>query len=299
MTPKNYILGSGLLGLLARKLLGHSWEIIPYGRSRFYSYNPALNDNFIVRDERLDDFISHLGGKPSYLYKLVYSHHGALHQSPELCDVWLDKIFGHDLPQHLPTLFKQKLTHSIYNIKANILYEQLTNEYMPYIKEAIKNGNPTQITKEDIIFNNKKEPYNRIISTIPLPAFAKLCGYNITLPSKQVWYHHIETNSLDFEGANQVRVVDNYSFFKCSQIAPTRFLFYSIEDIITPGPYFARFMPSFEIIDGTTIERCIPAGNLPDISFAADYRTTMIGASANWDWGLDISSALIRLLKQH
>lgn len=295
----NYILGSGLLALLAKKLLGRDWKIIPYGRSRFYSFNPALDDNYIIRDERLDDFIGHVGGRPTHLYKISYSYQGGLHQSPELCEQWLRRIFGLDLPAHLPPLLRARTVFTVYDIRANVLYENLLNEYMPDIKESLSLGNPVAITPEQIKFSNTTLPYGKIVSTIPFPLLAKLLGKKIELPVKQVWFHHIQTSDLNFEGANQARIVDDYSFFKCSQLSRDRFLFYSFEDIPTPGPYFAQFMRSFDILDGTTIENCIPAGDLPDMSWLHSHNIECVGSSANWDWGLDTASAIIRLLKQH
>jgi len=49
----NIILGSGIIGLLAKLILGQDWKIIPFYRSRYFSFNPALDDNFIIRDEIL------------------------------------------------------------------------------------------------------------------------------------------------------------------------------------------------------------------------------------------------------
>ena len=45
----NYILGSGIVGLTARHILGADWQVVPFYKSRFFSSNPPLDDNFLFK----------------------------------------------------------------------------------------------------------------------------------------------------------------------------------------------------------------------------------------------------------
>ena len=84
----NAILGSGLIGMLARDILGDGWTLIPVGRSRFYSFQPALADNYIAIDETINEYMKRftflplihktafsLGGELTYNKHLVLPHH--------------------------------------------------------------------------------------------------------------------------------------------------------------------------------------------------------------------------------
>ena len=68
----------------------------------FFSFNPALDDNFIIRDEQLDPFIKDLYGKslPVYVYKRAWSIAGQIisDYSSGLCSDWLSKLFGTVIP---------------------------------------------------------------------------------------------------------------------------------------------------------------------------------------------------------
>ena len=44
----NVIFGAGVVGLIARHVLVGNWQIVPFGRSRFFSFNPPLDDNFMI-----------------------------------------------------------------------------------------------------------------------------------------------------------------------------------------------------------------------------------------------------------
>ena len=93
----NYIFGSGVIGLLAKKILGPTYTVVPFYKSRFFSFNPALDDNFIIRDQKLDGLITDISGSCSpILYKRSYSIMGDLKSdyNQEYSMVWLNKIFG-------------------------------------------------------------------------------------------------------------------------------------------------------------------------------------------------------------
>lgn len=297
-----FILGSGIVGMLAKVMLGREWTIIPFGRSRFFSYRPALDDNFIVRDEKIDDFIEHLGGKISFIYKTAYSLGGQLLQyNSELCNAWLGRIFGPDSPPRAPIYLRDHNIFTVYDIKINRLYEQLQSQYSGELKTEFEKGSVTAIGDRYIIRNNQKEEFDQIVSTIPLKALYKLMGTSNGKPIdyKQIWYYHVRTKGLDFEGANQTLVVDDYDFFKCANIADSRYMFYCMRDLQLPGTYFMQFMQEFDLIDGTTIEDALPCGDRPDadMKHLEDKGIFCVGSLAEHDYCADCGSNIMRLLK--
>lgn len=297
---RGIILGSGIVGLLAKEILGDNWTIVPYTRSRFYSFKPALADNFVIRDDRIDDFIQHYGAKPSFIYKTLYSLGGALHTgSQPLTDAWLGKTFGSDVPPHLSAYMRSRDGFFIYDLRINVLYERLQAKYQASLQEQCQKGQPTAIGEHQLTFGDKTVEFDHLVSTIPLNKLLELTRANHQqLPVAQIWYYHIETTDLSFEGANQVLVVDDaLDFFKVSNIAKDRYLFYFLRNTPIPGPYFMQFMQRFEIIDGTTISDALPKGAKPDLTWLDKMGVHCVGAFAEWDSAADVGSSMMRLLK--
>ena len=112
-----------------------------------------------------------------------------------------------------------------------------------------------------------------------------------------VHYLHLFTTDLNFEGANQVMVVDNnIDFYKVVNIAPDRYLFYFLKDIAHPGVYMQTFLKNFEIIDGTMVKRALMLGDKQDCSIYKSESIYPIGGYAEWDHCLDVGSSILRLL---
>ena len=295
---RGIILGSGIVGLLAKEILGSEWTIIPYSRSRFYSFKPALADNFIVRDQRIDDFVLHLGGKPGFIYNTVYSFNGALHKPDDMLNsAWLFKVFGDNPPSQAKACMAAKKSHFIYDLKLNVLYQQLQQKYGGELLENSKKGPITELTKNSVVWAGQRVEFDHLISTVPLYALPTL-EQTPNVSAKPLWYFHIETADLDFEGASQVLVVDDMiDFYKASNIAKGRYLFYFLHDAPLPGPYFSKFMKRFEIIDGTMVPNALPTGERPNLKYLEDLNVHCVGMFAEWDPFLDVGSSLIRILK--
>ena len=135
------------------------------------------------------------------------------------------------------------------------------------------------------------------MSTIPLYALPT-SDQAPNLESRKLWYFHVETTNLDFEGASQVLVVDDrFDFYKVSNIAKNRYLFYFLKDVPVPGPYFNQFIKQFEIIDGTMIVSALPSGERPNLTHLEEMNVHCVGMFAEWDPFLDVGSSLIRILK--
>ena len=300
----NYILGSGLVGLLARHILGPSYKIIPFYRSRFYTFNPALDDNFLVRDKRTDKFIEEInGGKlgPVYMYKKMWSVGGALSSGydKELCYRWLAKIFGYNVPNQSMIYQQNQMDVFVYDLRLNKLYQTLMEMYSEEIKAALAHGTVTAIKDHRIAFNTSITlPYDKIISTIPLNALCKYINKSVDLKARTLHYLHITTEELDFEGANQVLVTDgSFDFYKVTNVAPNRYMIYCHNEMPDPGLYLMQFMRNFDIIDGTSVTEALPIGQPPDVTDIESLGIQCVGGNAQWDWCMDISSCIIKLLR--
>lgn len=299
----NYILGSGIIGLTARHILGADWQVVPFYKSRFFSSNPPLDDNFLCRHERLDYIIDKL--LPSKLvnsifYKRSWSLNGILSTNGDsiVINDWLDKVYGNDVPgQSLPYYLQKDIFQIYNNVRISEIYKALLDLYLPMLKQNSTAGMPTSIKDGYIYFGEERKPYDNIISTIPADVLYGLTGRNSLLKTKDLHYLHLYTEELDFEGANQIMVADrNIEFFKVSNIAPSRYLFYFLNDILHPGIYMQNFLKKFEIIDGTMVKQALTLGNTIDIGILKKENIHPIGSYAVWDPCLDVASCFLRLL---
>lgn len=299
----NIILGSGITGLLSKFILGPEWKVIPFYKSRFFSFNPALDDNFIIRDDKLDPFIDELKKTlktPVFLYNRYYSVQGDLYKEDDkgLTYTWLYKVFGSEIPPQAEAYCKNRMRFFVYDIRVNALYELLMKMYIEELKIEAAQGKVTEIGDHYIVRNNNRLDFDKCVSTIPLNVLYELMGKNHNLKSKTLHYLHVQTDKLNFEGANQLLVVDNYiDFFKVSNVAPGRYLFYCNNEIPNPGSYLMSFMQDFDILDGTSIDNVIPLGISPKLDQLESKDIFCVGSSAQWDWCMDISSCILRLLR--
>jgi hypothetical protein len=296
----NYIFGSGIIGLLAKKILGKNWKLVPFNKSRFFSFNPALDDNFIIRDDKLDEFIQDLTGNKNFLlYKRAYSLGGdlKLDHHAEYDRALLIKLFGEYPSQSLPYM-KDRLSFFVYDIRVNALYDSLIKEYEEQIREEGSKGEVSKVGDHFFIRNNVRYDFDHLLSTIPLDVLTKYLGLDLHLKSADIQYLHVASDELDFEKCNQVMVVDpGISFYKVTNIAPSRYLFYSHKDILQPGLYLMNFMHNFDILEGTSIRGALPLGERPKMDVVEKSGIYCVGSSAEWDWCMDISSCILRIMR--
>lgn len=298
---KNLILGSGIVGLLAKEMLGSDWKVIPFYRSRFFSYNPALDDNFIISDPQTDGFIRGLvGNVNNFTYKRAWSVGGQI--VPEfnstMCAAWLNKIFGIDgVPSQSMVYYNNRMNLPIYDIRINSLYENLLNNNIETLKYENSLGKVTEIGDHYIIRNGIKEDFDNIISTIPLNVLRSLMKLpDIGLRSKALHYYHIQTESLDFEGYNQLFDINSsFDFYRASLVSPGRYLFYCHNEITNPGIYFMPILRSFDFLDGTSVDRALPMGPAPSLDSYESMDIFCVGSYAQWDWCMDVGSCVLRL----
>lgn len=298
----NVILGSGIVGLLAKAILGESWKVIPFYKSRYFSYNPALDDNFIIADGEIDPFVKQFMGKmPSkFTYNRAWSIQGQLYSAFDdgICNDWLANVFGPSIPAHALAYHRDRMSFNVYDIRLNEIYKSLINQNLPDLTEEARKGPIKSIKDHKIIRDSGIEEYDKIVSTVPLNVLCDLMDYNVDLQAKTVHYIHLATEDLDFEGFNQVMVADSaFGFYKAANIAPGRFLVYCQEEIPDPGAYFMAFMKSFDIIDGTSIDNTIPLGDMPSLSIMEQQDIFCVGSYAQWDWCADVGSNIKRLVR--
>jgi hypothetical protein len=299
----NIILGSGIVGLLAKTLLP-TWKVIPFARSRFFSFNPAIDDNFIIRSESIDDPIADIcGGKPKvYPYRRSFDVSGHLYGKYDkgICNDWLIKVFGSKVPQQIEPYFNKQMDLQIYDLRINQLYADLMERHLPELKAENEKGKITEIGDHYIVRNGVREEFDNAVSTIPLTALNKLVGITQDLPSKTVHLLHVQTEALDFEGYNQTLVVDPmFSFYKVTNVAPTRYLFFCHEEISQPGPYLMMLLKNqaFDILDGTSVSDYLTLGPIPKLDHLEQKGLYNVGSYAQWDWCMDVGSCVLRLVR--
>lgn len=296
-----FILGSGLVGLIAKDILGNDWEIIPQGRSRYFSFDPALADNYIVVSDAAKEIINI--GREIKTIKRAFSIGGSLIFEPHewAIDMYCHKVY--DEPNFIfKKLFKKNI--EIFSLRNNDLYKMLLNKHSQDIKMSnAKYGQILEIKDGHILTTTGKFPYSKALSTIPLDSLCKFLKIDMDLKAKDVWIYKIETDQLDFEGATEVFVLDNvFDFYKSTRLSKFEYQFFCLSEIKTPLEYFGAFTNNklnFSSVDATKISNAIPiASMLPDLSFLKnDHRIECIGSNAQWDDMADIGSCILRILK--
>lgn len=300
----NYILGSGITGLLARFILGDDWTVIPFYKSRFYSFKPTLCDNFIIADPQIDGVISALGlpTSPTSMAR-AYSSQGNLFKTDPggaLATAWLHKLFDGDPPLHALPYMKARTSVWIYDkARVNLIYSALLERYGADLKREAQLPQVTAIRDHRIERGATVQEYGKVVSTVPLNVLTKLLGVHFPVRHKPIHYIHMHASSLNFEGASQAFVVDPlFSFFKVSAITKNRYLFYCHENIPDPGRYFMPIIPGeYDLIDGTMVPDALPLGQMPNLGFLDEHDVFAVGSYAQHDWCADVGSNMLKLLR--
>ncbi|MEM3000671.1 MAG: hypothetical protein QXP41_00565 [Candidatus Nitrosocaldus sp.] len=298
---RRFILGSGIVGLLARHILGPGWKIIPFGRSRFYSFNPALANNYFIYHEDLNEIMTSLiqDTKPLY-YQRAYSYNGELIFSDESFAKlgYIHKVFGEHA--HPAAQLLVRSSSIIYKSTVTSVYDYLMNKYKSEISKSIHEwGNLEKISDHTLKMENGTFEYDYIISTIPLDALYEYVGQYKELPYRDVWYYHVETPRLDFEGASEVLVCDApYDFYRVDRVGRIEYVFHCLKDLGNPYKYLGAFTNNdIKIIAHTSMKKAFPIGVPPSTKDLEDKHIYPVGAHAQWDVFMDISSCIKRLIK--
>jgi hypothetical protein len=208
------------------------------------------------------------------------------------------KLFGQQVPPQTEPYMLNRMSLFVYDIRINQLYERLQTTYIEELKKEVQKGEVTEIGDHYFIQGGIRHDFENAVSTIPLDALLRLMNQEPKLQSKTVHYLHIQTEDLDFEGMNQVFVVDQlFSFYKATNVAPGRFMIYCHEEMPNPGVYLMSFIQKFDILDGTSIEGAIPMGQIPKVDILDQNGIFCVGSSAQWDWCMDVGSCILRMIR--
>ena len=293
------ILGGGLVALLARDILGSDWKLLPIGRSLYYSFNPPLADNFIIKDNIIDQYMDQFAYVPIYM-KIGFSFGGQITNNANLClDNWLYKVYGKDQPPHAKAYWGAHLEYFTYGDCCEI-YRQLQDRYSTEIINNSELGKPTKISNHIITTSAGKQiEYDEIVSTIPYDALLQLLNVRYEMPANDIFYYHIKTDALDFEGNDQLLVADQeIEFFKAYRHGTSSYIFQATKEIVQPARYFMSFMKRFDLIGAVQVARAIPCGVLPDCKVVSDANISCYGSTASWDDCQDIGTCCKRLVKK-
>lgn len=299
MVDMKIILGGGIIALFARDILGSDWTLLPIGKSRYYSYSPPLADDYIVADDDIIDYVSKWATMP-LIYKNAFSYGGNIIFNNNIClDLYLTKYYNGNVPSHTGSFYKNRLDIHGYGHAVSI-YSQLQDKYK---SELVENNNKYGMvnTIDQGVIKTSTDiniAYDKIISTLPLDVLLDMCGVDHNLISRDVYYYHVRTEDLDFEGATSLYVVDNdIKFHKVRKINRFNYIFESCNYIDDPGQYFFNFMNKFDLIAETKVENVIPCGNIPDTSALNKIDICCVGSNAQWDDCMDLGSCIKRLIK--
>lgn len=301
----NYILGSGLIGKLCKFILGDGWEIISYNKSRYYSFDPPLADNYIQHTDKTNDIISKLLSNvvPIY-YKTPISYSGQLIYNvfDNFIDEYIEKVYaGHSYASKLiKTDFMAYDCAFDLNKKLSFTLENDIKNNMGIVSKIDCNSNVLEFI--DSKKNSKILEFDKIISTIPLDVLCNIVHFgdkklDINLSSNDCYYYLIHNNSkIDLEDANGCYIVDkNIDFHYCNYIGMNKYLFRSVKNIENIYNYIGLMIGyDFEILDSWVIPKSIPKHNPPDLSIFGD-NIFCIGSNAQWDDFMDISSCIHRI----
>jgi len=303
---KVVILGSGLIGLLAKEIFEDA-VIIPFGKSRFFYFAPPLADDFIIRSEKIDPFMGpclrqffgHLAAAP-LIMKRVISLGGQLATDSIAIKQYISKVYE-DAPAYAHDLLKTEF--ATYPMTCHNLYRKLLAKYINALRAEVEvRGIPLKIDPGIVHCDLGTVEYDQIISTIPLDVLLELTGVFQSLSAHDEHCFHITTDALDFEGASQVLVADNpIGFHKVDKVGIYDYIFHNLGSIETPLPYFDAFIAPnrYRIAGETKMPKAIPKSpHAPRIPELKDkFKIDLVGSCAQWDDFMDISSCVWRLLQ--
>lgn len=298
-----YILGSGLIAFIAKKILPE-YQLIPSGKSRFFQYDIATCDDYIICHPDVDDVIKNISGKfiPMF-FKRAFSFGGDLlfAQNESFASMWLKKVYD-EFPAYAPSLIKMDMF--VYNTSGSHIFKRIEKECIKTCADSIRNEEQVQsidLQQKQIILTssagNRIINYENIINTLPLNVLFKLCNIDIELRSKDLHTCVLATDDLDFEGATEVLIIDDLiDFVKCTCIGKNLYQLFYTTDIQQLSSYLKLMVKKFELVSGTCVRNAIPCGIPTDYNFA-DFGIKNVGSLAQWDDLVDISTCIRTLIQ--
>lgn len=300
---KNVILGSGLIGLLAKMILPEDFIFVPFGFSRFYQYQIPLLDDFIMVSDTASKYFSKFNIKPSLtMYKSSFSHNGSLFKGDDisLMKLWLAKITNNDFPDHAASVMAFD-SRFIYNVSCSNIYRSLFKFYQEQIKAGVEKGPVVNIDCSNRIITfakGEKLEYDIAVSCIPLDILAKSCNIPIQLTYAQTSFLHLQSDVIDLEGSNQALVSDQLlDFYKVTWLGKNEYVFSFKNRVDDYGMYLLPIIGTADIIQATTVANVIPVGDPVDLARFEKHDIYPVGQTAQHDIALDVCSTILRLDK--
>lgn len=303
----NFILGSGLIGRIAKHIYP-DYEWIPFGKSQFYSWDVPLAENYISVHDSAEEYIDRLKYDFGLIsleqseYKRPFSVAGQLIYSENIPNLtinpYLYKVYG-EAPELKQKLISKTIFPVYSDITPKMVYDHLTEQLKPVLKSSIDTyGRLLNIDFQNhIIKTEKKEvAYSKIISTIPLDLlYASMKLSDSMIDYRPIYTYLLQTNSLDFEGANEVNVVEpEIDFYNVAEIGLNMYIIKSLRELTES--YLKIFIPKFHIITKTRITKYITIGN-PDLNWLEDNDIIPVGSLARWDDFFDVGTCINKLYR--
>lgn len=297
----NYILGSGIVALLAKHILPGDWTIVKYGKSRFYSFNPPLDDGLLVKDPRLDDYYNQFCNSsiPIFVNRGISYYGQIVNFTDEVIEVWLDKVYGNDHPRHARMYWKTHMSLSTYDISAGRLYNILLNKYRSNIEEGGKIGKITSISDHYFMCGDKRYDFEKLVSTIPFDALSNIleASNKPSISYKNSQIINLQTDVLDFEGKSQLLVADhNIPFYKVDKLLNGSYIFYFNGEVPNPALALMSTIKKFNIINGTMVPNYITMGGPIESDQFKKLGVYLVGGYSLCDSMIDINCSLLKLL---
>lgn len=295
------ILGSGVVGCIA-KYMRPDAIIVPYKKSRYYSFEFPFADNLIGYSTDIDNLMVDMSprNKIPVFNKHAISYEGQLSEGDKNTkELYLKKVYE-TFNDYFPKLITTAASY--YPMTVIELYEHLQKNMIDELNKSKDFlGIPKQIDvkNKQIVFGGQRVSYDKIISTIPLDALLSLCKMKMDLKSHSVCYYRIVSNSVDLEGNHSCYVADEtIDFFKVVKLGEHEHMFWTFDRVESPYQYFGKYLTyNIEILEASRIENAIPIGNIPDLSQLEEYGIYCVGSNAQWDDFMDVSSCIKRLLR--
>jgi len=302
----NYILGSGLIAFIAKHAL-NSYQILPIGKSRYYQYDVATCDNYIVCHDDIGDMVKDIAGDTlPIFFKRAYSMRGQLifNKNDGYAATWLQKFYGDEVPAYAPQLIN--MDFFVYTASGLDLFKKLEpvhkHSFTEYVQRTDKiiyiDIEEQKIHTEDKQGKQRILEYDHLVNTIPLDAFCRLCKRESKLKTKDLHTCLVRTNDLNFEGATELLIIDDaIDFVKCTQISRHIYQFFSTVDIPQLATYLQLIIKKFDIASGTCVHNAIPIGHPPDPAWINEHNITCIGSNAEWNDLIDLSTSIRKIAK--
>jgi len=301
--PSKIILGSGLVGLICRKILGSDWTIIPIGPSRFYANDvPALGDDFIIYDDKVREIVSDWNitqEKIPLFFKRPVSYTGELTYSNIFIEQYLEKIGLESNPQVMD-YYKSDFT--VFPFSCLQLHRKLLNEFVGEIKSFYpkhKDANKIAAIKDNeiILDNGDRIEYSDMVSTIPYHALTQMLGTECYKTFFDSYFYLIRDQNIDLEGAGQALVADiDIPFHKCTKIKDQIYL---IECLEYDEEIYNRLVPilgaQFDILQAKALRNSHVIKGITNEEILKDNNIVCVGSYAQCDPLIDIGSAIKRV----